>query len=67
MNFKSFITLFFVGAAMGAATPSDESAAPKLERRDCYQNCLATFSGRYSPEGLPEYCRRFCAAKARYT
>ncbi|QBZ55110.1 hypothetical protein PoMZ_00002 [Pyricularia oryzae] len=67
MNFKSFITLFFVGAAMGAATTFDESAAPKLERRDCYQNCLATFAGRYSSQGLSEYCHRFCAQKARYT
>ncbi|TLS25622.1 hypothetical protein PpBr36_06917 [Pyricularia pennisetigena] len=63
MNLKLFITLFFVSAAMGAATPSDKLAAPKLHRRDCLQDCLAMFADRYYAAGLSEYCRRFCAAK----
>ncbi|KAI6468618.1 hypothetical protein MCOR16_002948 [Pyricularia oryzae] len=66
MNFKSFITLFFIGAAMGAATSSDESAAPKLVRRDCYQDCLSSFAGRYSSDGLAEFCTRYCAKKKVY-
>ncbi|TLD04209.1 uncharacterized protein PgNI_12146 [Pyricularia grisea] len=69
MNFKSFITLFFIGATMGAAIPStDGSAASHLERRDttCHRNCINSFYRRYFfGNPLVNYCTRFCAAKGR--